>query len=243
MADTSKGRKGAKSRSTKSTGSSRSGSRGGRSTSPKPAASRSSAARAPQSGDGADFSGKNVADFRDALAKSVISPLNLLMLTRDRIEETVSEAVTRGRMTADDAQDLVQGLVRLGRRQTNDVLSDLEQLLGRGRGEVEDRAGDARKRGAQVATRARKGVGGAARTARSRAAKGADPLVAQADRARRAAGVGSSFPISGYEELSAQQVLGRLGDLTPADLRRVRSYEKQHANRKTVLGAIDSKLG
>ena len=162
----------------------------------------------------------------------MITPLNLIMLTRDRIEEAVSEAVTRGRMTADDAQDLVQGLVSRGRKQTNDVMSDLEQLLGRGRSEVEVRADDARKRGSRTA-----------RTVRSRAVRTADPVMAQADRVRRAAGVGSNFPITAYEDLSASQVLARLGDLTPADLRRVRSYEKQHANRKTILTAVDTKLG
>jgi len=34
------------------------------------------------------------------------------MLTRDRIEEVVNEAVERGRVTAEDAQSIVQGLVQ-----------------------------------------------------------------------------------------------------------------------------------
>ena len=73
-----------------------------------------------------------------------------------------------------------------------------------------------------------------------RAASG--PL-AQADRARRVAGVGPNFPITAYDDLTADQVVTRLGDLTPAELRKVRDYERRNANRKTVLNSIESKLG
>ena len=68
-------------------------------------------------------------------------------------------------------------------------------------------------------------------------------MLAQADRARRAVGVGPSFPITGYDELTAAQIQARLGDLTPAQLRKVRDYERRHANRKSVLSAIEGKLG
>jgi hypothetical protein len=172
-----------------------------------------------------EFSGKSVADLRKALTERLVEPLNLVMLTRDRIEETVDEAVSRGSMTRDAAQDLVAGLVERGRRQTSDVLSDLEQLLGRGKG------GD-------VAARARRQVGDA--TARAREA--GDQVLAQADRARRVAGVGPSFPVLGYDDLTAGQVQSRLGTLTPAELRKVRDYERRNANRKSVLDAVEAKL-
>ena len=172
-----------------------------------------------------DFSGKSVADFRDALTERLVEPLNLVMLTRDRIEETVEEAVTRGSMTRDAAQDLITGLLERGRRQTTDVLSDLEQLLGR-------------SRGSDVAARARKQVGEA--TARAREA--GDQVLAQADRARRVAGVGPSFPIIGYDDLTVGQVQTRIDSLTPAELRKVRDYERRNANRKSVLAAVESKL-
>ena len=171
------------------------------------------------------FSGKSVAEFRQALTERLVEPLNLVMLTRDRIEETVEDAVSRGSMTRDAAQDLITGLVERGRRQTSDVLSDLEQLLGRGRG------GD-------VAARARKQVGDA--TARARGA--GDQVLAQADRARRVAGVGPNFPLLGYDDLTAGQVQSRLGTLTPAELRKVRDYERRNANRKSVLDAVEAKL-
>jgi polyhydroxyalkanoate synthesis regulator phasin len=179
-----------------------------------------------------------VAELREAISRRVIAPLDLMMLTRDRIEEAVEDAVSRGRLTSSDAQELVQSLVTRGRKQTRDVLSDLEQLLGRGRTSVESRA----DRAVTAAETARKQVEGATSRARKRAADAADPLVAQADRARRAVGVGPSFPIIGYDDLSAAQIQSRLAGLTPAELRKVRDYESRNANRKSVLNAINTKL-
>jgi len=135
-------------------------------------------------------------------------------------------------MTTDDAQKVASRLLDRGRKQTRDVLDDLEQLVGRGRDEIEGRTASARR---QVET--------AARGARGRAPRAADPPRVQADRVRRAAGVGPSFPILNYDELTATQVQGRLTDLSPAELRKVRDYERRHANRKSVLNAIEKKLG
>jgi hypothetical protein len=55
--------------------------------------------------------------------------------------------------------------------------------------------------------------------------------------------VGPSFPILGYDDLTAAQVQSRLDGLSPAELRKVRDYEKRNANRKSVLDAVQSKLG
>ena len=173
-----------------------------------------------------DLSGKSVADLRNALTRGIINPLNLVMLTRDRIEEVMDDAVSRGRVTADDAQKLAQDLINRGRKQTNDVLKDLEGLL-------------AGTRSSDAASRARRQVSEA--TARARSA--ADPVLARADRARRAAGVGPAFPIMGYDDLTVSQVQSRLANLRPPELRKVRDYEKRHANRKTVLADIEQRLG
>ena len=189
---------------------------------------RQAKAAAPQ------LSGTNVAEVREVIAKGVVAPLNLVMLTRERIQEVVDDAVSRGRMTADDAQDLARNLFERGRKQTNDVLADLEQLLGRGGGQLQD----ARK----AAGRARTQVGEATSRARARVRGAGDAALAQADRARRVAGVGPNFPILGYDDLTAAQVVSRLDSLTPAELRKVRDYERRNANRKSVLDAIETKL-
>jgi polyhydroxyalkanoate synthesis regulator phasin len=62
------------------------------------------------------------------------------------------------------------------------------------------------------------------------------------NRTRRAAGLGSSFPIASYDDLTAAQISERLDELSASDLRKVRDYEKRNANRKSVLGAIERRL-
>jgi polyhydroxyalkanoate synthesis regulator phasin len=187
---------------------------------------------------GGDFAGKSVAEFRQALTTNLIRPLEMVMLSRQRIEEALDEVVKRGRMTRDDAAQLGQALFTLGRQQTDDVMKDLEQLLGRGRTRLESRTGEVRDRSVEAARGARRSVGQAADAAR----KAADPLLMQADRARRVAGVGPSFPITGYDDLTAAQISSRLDGLTPAELRKVRDYERRRGNRKSVLEAIEAKL-
>lgn len=156
----------------------------------------------------------NLASLRDLLAGGVV-------LTAQRIQEAVNDAVTRGRMTRRDAEDLATGLVSSGRQQTADLLADLEQVLGRGRSDL---------------TSARAITKGAVKGSSERALR-------EVDRARRAAGMGPSFPILGYDELTAAQVVARLTELTPAELRKVRTYERRTHDRATVLKAIEKRLG
>jgi len=72
---------------------------------------------------------------------------------------------------------------------------------------------------------------------------GRQRVMKEVDRARRAAGLGTVFPIAGYDDLAAAEITSRLDDLSPAELRKVRDYEKRHGNRKTVLSAVERKLG
>jgi polyhydroxyalkanoate synthesis regulator phasin len=225
-----KSRAGSASRSSGATKRSAAAKKGGQARGRQQGAKKRAAQTAGAATKPAELSGKSVADVRNALTRGIIGPLNLVMLTRDRIEEVMDEAVSRGRMTADDAQKLAQDLINRGRKQTNDVLGDLETLLGR--------AGATTRR-TDAASRARRQVSEA--TARARSA--AEPVLARADRARRAAGVGPTFPIMGYDDLTVSQVQSRLANLKPPELRKVRDYEKRHANRKTVLADIEQRLG
>jgi polyhydroxyalkanoate synthesis regulator phasin len=54
-----------------------------------------------------------------------------ILLTTDRIQATLDDAVRRGRMTRDDAEDLARTLVEAGRRQTEELRRDLESLVRR----------------------------------------------------------------------------------------------------------------
>jgi polyhydroxyalkanoate synthesis regulator phasin len=146
---------------------------------------------------------ESLAELRATLTKGVV-------LTRERINETLEDAVKRGRMTRDDAEELAASLMGVGRRQAQDLLADVETLLGSGR---------------------------------RRTAESTDAIVRQVDKARRAAGLGPTFPILGYEDLTAAQVAERLLDLSSAELRKVRDHERRNANRKSVLTAIDRALG
>jgi polyhydroxyalkanoate synthesis regulator phasin len=138
---------------------------------------------------------------REQLAR-FLDPREVVVLTRERVQEAVDDAVERGRMTRNDATALVTALFERGKAQTDDLISQIEGVV--------------------TGTPTR--------------------IVREVDRARRATGIGSSFPVSGYDDLTAAEVGERLGDLTPPELRKVRDYERRNANRKSVLQNIERKL-
>ncbi len=160
----------------------------------------------------ADSAAHALTVVRDLLSRGVV-------LYTDRLQEAMDDAVKRGRMTRSDAEELVASLVSTGRKQAQDARAGLEGVLGGSRGAAEA----ARKR------------------TRERTASSADRVLREVDRARRAVGVGT-FPVLGYDDLTAAQITDRLADLTAAQLRKVRDYERRHGNRKSVLSAIQSKL-
>ena len=154
----------------------------------------------------------------EQLANRIIKPLGLVVLSRERIQETLDEAAEHGRLTRSDAQALGLQLVQRGRQQTEDLLADLERVLGRGRQQLDSAARNTRL---------------------------GDPLDRLARRAgfgRRQADGESPFPIADYDEMTVAQIQGQLDDLTPSDLRRIRDYERRHANRKSVLAAVEKLL-
>lgn len=156
----------------------------------------------------------NVARGMTALREALT---RAVMLPTERVREAMDDAVRRGRMTRGDAEELAQSLIAVGRRQTEELLAELDDRIGKQR----STAADVRKRTQQATERVSREV----------------------DRARRAAGLGSAFPITGYDDLAAGEITSRLDDLTPTELRQVRDYERRHGNRKTVLSAVERKLG
>ena len=159
-----------------------------------------------------------LASLAEQVTNGVLKPLGLVVLTSERIQEILDDAAERGRVTRSDANELAAQLISRGRQQTDQLLSDVERLLGRGREQL------------------------APATRGSRWSESIDLLVRSADRARRTVGVGETFPILGYDDLTAAQVQARLDGLAPAELRKVREYERRHANRKSVLASIDKAL-
>jgi len=50
------------------------------------------------------------------------------------------------------------------------------------------------------------------------------------------------FPIEGYDELTVEEVTGRLGSLSTEELRVVRDYEERNKKRETLLEELDRKI-
>jgi hypothetical protein len=76
-----------------------------------------------------------VAAARDRIVRGMLSPLNVVLLSRNTIEDLFEDAVRRGRMTRTDAQEMAQSLLSRSARATDDFLADLERALG-SRGEL-----------------------------------------------------------------------------------------------------------
>jgi hypothetical protein len=161
----------------------------------------SSGSRSRSSSSSTRSAAKDDAGVRDQLAR-FLDPREVVVLTRDRVQEAVDDAVERGRMTRQDATALVAALFERGRSQTDDLISQIEGIV--------------------TGTPTR--------------------IVREVDRARRVAGLGTGFPVAGYDDLTAAEVGDRLGDLSAPELRKVRDYERRNANRKSVLQNIERKL-
>jgi hypothetical protein len=52
----------------------------------------------------------------------------------------------------------------------------------------------------------------------------------------------AQFPIGGYDELTVEEVSGRLGGLSADEVRVVRDYEERTKNRDTVLEQLDRRI-
>ena len=135
----------------------------------------------------------------------------------DLLARSVTLPSERIRETLDDA-------VRRGRMTRDDADDLVERLVASGRAQTED-----------LLARLERvpGVGDRARAA-----------VERVERIASAAGLGGTdeLPIPDYDDLTAAQVMARIGSLEEPELRAVREHEKRNANRKSVLGAIEHRL-
>jgi hypothetical protein len=62
--------------------------------------------------------------------------------------------------------------------------------------------------------------------------------------ARNAEGVidTATFPIANYDEKNVDEISARLDGLSDDQIRHLRSYEKAHKNRQSLIERFDSKL-
>jgi hypothetical protein len=116
-------------------------------------------------------------------------------------------------LTSDRLQEAVDDAVRRGRMTRKDAEELLSTLLTAGRAQTEALLAEV-----EGLVRRRGGSGGGG-------------------------GGASAFPIEDYASLTAAQVNAKLGELSAAELRKVRDAERKGKARKSVLAAIERKLG
>ena len=182
----------------------------------KPAA-RSAAARKPAAKRSAPAS-------RGAAAAKAPSREEAVRANLTALRDTLRKGVV---LTADGVKATLDDAVKRGHITRKDATELSQSLLSSGRSQADGFRSDLE----QLLGRGR-----------SQALQSSDRVLREVDRARRRVGVGSTFPITLYDELNASQIQSRLSDLTPAQLRKVRDYEQRNDGRKSVLSAIEKKL-
>jgi UDP-glucose 4-epimerase len=116
--------------------------------------------------------------------------------------------------------------------------------------DIPDRAAEAERRATAAEEAAREAADRAARAEQAAEERAAQAEVAAEERARegaaRARAEAERLPakpaVAHYDDLAAEEVIALLASLEHEDLQTLREYERDHANRARVLGAIDSVL-
>ena len=134
---------------------------------------------------------------------------------RDRIVDGVSSSLNAVLLTRKNIEEVIDDAVKRGRMTRNDAQEMIQSLLQHGARVTSDIVSDVER------------------------------LLGRSDEEISAPKGNSEggLPIAGYDNLSAAKVQDRLASLTPAGLRKIRDYERRHANRKTVLDPIERRLG
>lgn len=177
-------------------------------------------------------------------------------------DAAASEALEIGTYTAleefarsvgdEETADLAADIRADEERMLDVILDEIPQLTGKvvsarvrgkgsydvartGAGEAAREAGDTAKRAAgRASTRAKRG----AREARK------VPGVARAEgEVRGAVASADELPIARYDELTADEIIGRLPGLSQVDLGKVHGYERRHEDRSTVIERVESLFG
>ena len=159
----------------------------------------------------------------------------------ERARETAAEAAKRAQETAAEAAERARATASEAAERARATASRAADRSGTGTAAPAAPSGSATPTAERPTTPTAAPTGGPADSpATPVAAEGA----AQAGRAVEAAGAASDAdpPFEGYDALSAGQVVARLADLSPDEIRRVDAYERSHKGRVSVLRVTESKL-
>ena len=189
----------------------------------------------------------------------------------NRLQSAASEAVNRAQQAASDvtnaAQRSASEAAERARETAAEATKRAQETAAEATKRAQERAAEAAERARAKASRAagrtQTGTPAPEASATPTAERPATPTAAptggpadspatpvaaegaaQAGRAVEAAGAASEAepPFEGYDALSAGQVVARLADLSPDEIRRVDAYERSHKGRVSVLRVTESKL-
>lgn len=148
--------------------------------------------------------------------------------------------------------DAIEALAREANDETTaalaaDIRDDEERMLATLREQLPTLTAavvGAEVRGESTYNPATTGAGQAVRKAQRATSEAAQDTVRAA---RRASGTTSATqereehrsPFAGYDELTVEEIVGKLDDLTPAQLRHVATFEQAHKQRRGVLEAVE----
>jgi hypothetical protein len=184
------------------------------------------------------------AQFADALAESYRIVYGQAARTQerqgqlarefsDRVRDYLKEQGESGRATSEQLVDQARRQQEAGRAVAKESVDAYLDFL--------DNAFSRYQAGTEQATgRAQEGVRAASQTATGVVGAVTD-TAAKTTRTAAQAATGQP-PIDGYDEMSVDEIAGRLEGLSSAELQRTRTYEQRNKNRETLIERIDQRI-
>ncbi|MDQ8043758.1 MAG: hypothetical protein AAGC46_10005 [Solirubrobacteraceae bacterium] len=169
----------------------------------------------------------------DALQRAVV-------LSSDRVQSVLEDAVLRGRMTRRDAEELATNLVALGREQALELRTEVDAIARATAGKVAEavdpRARSRKRRERDEAKEEQRRE--AARFVSAEAfANGHRPKPATTPEELTGTGALPADP----SKATAKELIALVATLSPPDLKTLRAQEAAGKARATVLKAIDQR--
>lgn len=190
--------------------------------------------------------------MRDAFGEVGDALQRALVLSSDRVQSVLEDAVLRGRMTRRDAEDLATHLVTLGREQAQ----ELRTALARSVGDTVATAGEAvAHAGEAVATAVPRAKKKARRARATEPTNGTNGVHAATNGITHGSVNGTAHPTGHVAEAAvtsnvpddpgartAKELVDLTATLTNSELWTLRELEAAGKARATVIKAIDRKL-
>jgi ferritin-like metal-binding protein YciE len=173
-------------------------------------------------------------------AKDEVAAEALEIATYDALEEAakaVGDEET-AKLAADNRRDEEKMLADL-RKLLPDLTRAAVAARTTGESSYDVSKTPAAKRARTAANATRKAAKSAATTARRQAKRA---TASSSSSSTSGSGNGAKPPIANYDELNVEEVNRRVDRLSPADIRKVATYERNHKKRTGVLEHADSKL-